>query len=253
MNPFIPRIVDEELLRASRNIESSANSLVKNNPSLSFHYAKRTMKSLNNAALELIESKKNLPSGGSGSMAQLLQQLQSISSGQMQVNRGTQALLPLDISLGSIPQEVQRELRRLSELQGSLAERLRRVMRGIEEEGGDILGDLSKITEEMEDVVKKLSDYAIDRELVEREERILSRMLDAQRSVHKREFSKKRVAERPEKIIVRKPPPLPLNLGEKEGIRKDILRELKEKYPQEYRDLIRAYFNKLLEEERNQK
>ena len=249
MNPFIPRIVDEELLRASRNIESSANSLVKNNPSLSFHYAKRTMKSLNNAALELIESKKNLPSGGSGSMAQLLQQLQSISSGQMQVNRGTQALLPLDISLGSIPQEVQRELRRLSELQGSLAERLRRVEEGIEEEGGDILGDLSKIAEEMEEVIKKLSDYAIDRELVEREERILSRMLDAQRSVHKREFSKKRVAERPEKIIVRKPPPLPLNLGEKEGIRKDILRELKEKYPQEYRDLIRAYFDRLLKEE----
>ncbi|TES90913.1 MAG: hypothetical protein E3J87_08975 [Candidatus Cloacimonadota bacterium] len=249
-NPFLSQIAIEELVTAARSIETSANSLVKNNTSGALLYAKRTMKSLNLAALELIESKKNLPSGGSGSMAQLLQQLQSLSSGQMQVNQGTQSLLPIDLSSGDVAQETQSELNRLSELQGSLAERLRRIEEGIEEEGGNILGDLGKMAEEMEEIAREIGNYNIDRELVEREERILSRMLDAQRSVHKREFSKKRVAERPEREFVREPAPLPAGLGEKKGIKKDILKELEEKYPKEYRDLIRAYFEKLLKEER---
>ncbi|MCK4234128.1 hypothetical protein KAX75_06840 [candidate division WOR-3 bacterium] len=252
-NPFISQIIEEELALAARNIDVSANNLLKNNLSLAVHYAKSTMKSLNLAALELIESKKNLPAGGSGSMAQLLQQLQSLSSGQMQINQGTQMLIPIDLSGEGTPQEVQSELQRLSELQSSLAERLRRVEEGLEEGGGDILGDLGEIAREMEEVAKELGYYTVDRELIERQERILSRMLDAQRSVHKREFSKKREAERPEEVKGREPSPLPLNLGERKSLRKDILKELEERYPQEYRDLIRAYFNKLLEEERNQK
>ncbi len=247
--PFVPPEVDEELQRAIASIEASAKSLLKSNPSISIHYARRTMKSLNLAALLLIEIKENLPGGGSGSMAQLLQQLQSISGGQMQVNQGTQMLFPLDASAGSTPYELKRELQRLSELQGSLAERLKRIEEGLGERDGDILGDLGKITDEMEEVARDLMEYNVDRELIEREERILSRMLDAQRSVHKREFSKKRVAERPGKDERRDPPSLPEDLGETESIRKDLLRELGEKYPQEYRDLIRAYFEKLLREE----
>ncbi|TET23250.1 MAG: hypothetical protein E3J78_02355, partial [Candidatus Cloacimonadota bacterium] len=230
-NPFISEIVNEELVRATRNIQTSTESLLKNNQSGAMLYAKRAMKSLNLAALELIESKKNLPSGGSGSMAQLLQQLQSLSSGQMQINQGTQTLIPLDISGGNIPGEMQRELQRLSELQSSLAERLRRIEEGIEGEGGDVLGDLGKIVEEMEEVAGELSRYSLDRELVERQERILSRMLDAQRSVHKREMSKKRQAEAPGEVTAKKPLPLRKIPGEKKGIRKDILRELEENNP----------------------
>jgi len=250
-NPFIPPMVDDALIRAANNIKNSSNNLLKNNYPGSFVYAKRTMGSLNNAALELIENMENLQSSGSGSMSQLLQQLQSLSSGQMQVNNGTEAIFPMTLPSGNIPQEVQRQLQRLSELQGSLAERMKRLNEGLEGNDGELLGDMGKIADEMKEVAKEIGNYNVDRKLIERQERILSRMLDAERSIHKREFSKKRVAERPGEYIKSEPLPLPREPGKKKGIRKDIVKELEEKYPEEYRDLIRAYFNRLLKEEKN--
>jgi hypothetical protein len=252
-NALISLIALEELENAVKSIEQSSKGLVGDNITSSLHYAKVTMKSLNLAALELIESKRDFESKSSGgsSMAQLMKQLQSIANGQMQVNKGTQALFPLNIPKGgSISKEMQGRIKRLSELQGSLAERLKDVGRGLEQEGGDILGDIGKMVEEMEEVAEGLGEYKVDRELMEREEKILSRMLDAQRSIHKREYSKKRVAERPEKVVIREPPPLPDSKDTKKELKKDILRELEEKYPEEYRELIRAYFDKLLERER---
>jgi uncharacterized phage infection (PIP) family protein YhgE len=248
-SPFISQIAEEELYRAIRFIEQSGNYIMNGNSQGALQFAKRAMKSLNLAALELIESKENMPASGSSSLSQMLQQLQSLASGQMQVNQGTQAMLPIDISGGTVPEQTQRELQRLSELQSSLAERLRRVEEGLQEEGGDVLGDLGKVADEMDEVVEKLAQYSLDREVVERQERILSRMLDAQRSVHRREFSKKREAERPGEVSSKSPPPLPGHTGSREDLKKDILKELEEDYPQEYRDLIRAYFKRLLREE----
>lgn len=248
-SPLVSRIAEEELYRAIRFMEQSEDNITKGDTQAASQFAKRAMKSLNLAALELIESKQNMPAGGSSSLAQMLQQLQSMASGQMQINQGTQALFPIDMSGGGVPEQTQRELQRLSELQGSLAERLRRIEEGIEAEGGDLLGDLGKVADEMEEVAEKLGHLSLDREVVERQERILSRMLDAQRSVHKREFSKKREAERPGDVTAVPPPPLPGHTDGRMDLKKDILKELDERYPQEYRDLIRAYFDKLLKEE----
>lgn len=252
MNALISLIALEELESAYKTIEQSSKGLAGNNVTSSLHYAKVTMKSLNLAALELIESKRDFQSKSSGgSMAQLMKQLQSIASGQMQVNKGTQSLFPINIpQSGTLSRGMQGKMKRLSELQGSLAERLKDVGKGLEQEGGDILGDIGKMVEEMEKIAEGLGKYQVDRELMEREERILSRMLDAQRSIHKREFSKKRIAERPGKVVVREPPPLPDSKEATKGLKKDILRELEEKYPEEYRELIRAYFDKLLEKEK---
>lgn len=248
-SPFISHIAEEELFRAIRFIEQSAEHITKGNSHAAYQLTERTMKSLNLAALELIESKQDAPASSSSSLSQMLQQLQSMASEQMQLNQGTQGMFPIDMSAGSIPEETQRELRRLSELQGSLSERLRRIEEGLREEGGSILGDLGKVADEMEEVAEKLGQYSLDRELVERQERILSRMLDAQRSVHKREFSKKRKAERPGEVSIESPPPLPRIADKRRDVRRDILKELEERYPREYRDLIHAYFEKLLKEE----
>ncbi|OQX54656.1 MAG: hypothetical protein B5M53_05645 [Candidatus Cloacimonas sp. 4484_209] len=221
-DPLLPMIVDKQLLNAHYSVELSTGNLSTHRQSGASFFMKKAMGALNKAALVLIESLQNMPGGGSGSMAQLLQQLQSLTAGQMQINNGTQALLPLDLSSGTIPAETQRKLERLSELQSSLAERLRRVKEGLEKEGGgNVLGDLGRIAR--------------------------------QRSIHKQQFSKKRIAERPGKYVKREPPALPTDLGEKEGIRKDILKELQEKYPEEYRDLIKAYFDELLKEENPKK
>ncbi len=248
-SPFISSIAEEELFRAIGFVEQSQDHLVKGNAQGAYQLAKRTMKSLNLAALELIESKQDMPAGGSGSLSQMLQQLQSLAAQQMQLNQGTQGMFPIDMSSGTIPLKTQRELQRLGELQDALAERLRRIEQGLQEEGGSMLGDLGQVADEMEEIAERLEAHSVDRDLVERQERILSRMLDAQRSLHKREFSKEREAERPGVVSGKSPAPLARPDLKRGDAKKDILKELEERYPQEYRDLIRAYFNKLLKEE----
>ena len=78
----------------------------------------------------------------------------------------------------------------------------------------------------------------------------MRRLLDAQRSIREKGFTKKR-----ERTVGKEyphlpsPPPLPQNLGEKrKKLRELLLQALKEGYPKEYESLIKAYFERLMEE-----
>ena len=54
---------------------------------------------------------------------------------------------------------------------------------------GNTLGELQQIGKDMELVEKDLLRGQLDRTIIERQRRILSRMLDAQRSLEQREYS----------------------------------------------------------------
>ena len=82
--------------------------------------------------------------------------------------------------------------------------------------------------------------------------RILSRLLDAQKSIQKREYSRKRKADRGKNYIVRSPGDLPLNFGERDyELRKDLIKALKEGYTKDYQELIKKYFEALVNESEN--
>ena len=78
---------------------------------------------------------------------------------------------------------------------------------------------------------------------MDRQTRILSRMHDAQRSIHKRDFSRKRKAETPEQKLYESPPELKLEKSEFEY--KDFLKYLNENYPPEYHKLIKKYLESI--------
>ena len=138
------------------------------------------------------------------------------------------------------------QMARLAARQSSIAERLKSIAEGIGERS-DLLGDLGRLAEEMEEVAEKLESGQVNRKLVERQQRILSRLLDAQRSLHQRDYSQRRRAEVGEDFPDQESPPeLPEELLEK-GAREDLLKALREKYPKEYERLIRAYFKALSE------
>ncbi|MCG8608038.1 hypothetical protein MJD09_24020, partial [bacterium] len=81
---------------------------------------------------------------------------------------------------------------------------------------------------------------------VNRQKRILSRLLDAQRSVHNRDFSRKRKAETGKQYDVLSPQALPSDLlTRKDRLKNELLKALKEGYSKDYLDLIRKYFDSL--------
>ncbi len=80
---------------------------------------------------------------------------------------------------------------------------------------------------------------------MDRQQRILSRLLDAQKSIHKREFSQKRKGESGEKQDWLLPEEIKLRFDK---IRRDaLLKQELEYYPKAFRELIQEYFKKVNE------
>lgn len=197
------------------------------------------MAALNRAAMLIRSALGALSSACSGlGFEEMMARLQGLSAQQEGINRQT---MPLG----------QGQRLSLSEqaLMARLAAQQLAVQKGLEEllksvgDRGQVLGRLDRTVEEMRQVAEDLKHRRADRETIQRQERILSRLLDAQRSLRKREYSRRREAERPQAFEVRRAGALPADLGERErALREDLLKALKEGYSEEYRTLIRRYF-----------
>jgi hypothetical protein len=117
----------------------------------------------------------------------------------------------------------------------------------------EVLGSLDNIAEEMKKVEKDFANQNITRDTINRQNRILSRMLDAQKSVHRREFSRERQAESGKNYVTTSPDELPSSLGERENqLEKALLRAKKEGYSRDYLEVIEKYFKALTEYELSQ-
>ena len=125
-------------------------------------------------------------------------------------------------------------------------EELRQQMAG---RSGRMLGDLGRIAAEMEEVAEDMRRGRATRQTVERQRQILSRMLDAQRSVRQRGWSKQREARRGKDVTYRGPGSLPPDLGEADNpLRRRLRDALNAGYPAEYQALIRRYFERLIQD-----
>jgi len=87
-----------------------------------------------------------------------------------------------------------------------------------------------------------------DRKTIERQQNILSRMLDAQKSVREREYSRKRKAEVGKEYARQSPSELAETVDEKKAkLRKELKQALEEGYSIDYEKLIEEYFRNLNE------
>ena len=108
------------------------------------------------------------------------------------------------------------------------------------------LGDLGKIAQEMREVQTDLAQSAVSPETMQKQDRILSRLLDAQRSARERDFEKRRRSESGRDVA--RPGPGPLDLTSQEGknrLRRDLLKALEQGYARDYQELIKKYFDAL--------
>ncbi len=202
------------------------------------------MGALNEAAAQTLNSLQAMMQGGGGGLQMLLQQLGQMIGQQQQINAGTQQLGQTN----AMTMEQQAEMARLAAQQAAVMKSLQELneeaRRSAERER--ILGDLGKIGEEMREVVRDLEQKNVNPQTLQRQERILSRLLDAERSMRERDFERRRRAE-PGKDIVRKPPgELDLTTQERKNrLMQDLLKALEQGYTKDYEELIRKYFEAL--------
>ena len=109
------------------------------------------------------------------------------------------------------------------------------------------MGRLDQIEKEMAKTVKELQENHINSRLAQRQQKILSRLLDASRAIRRQNREEKRIAKPGEFLGTFTPSPLPDELVRiNHTIGQDIYREIEQgNYPREYEELIRAYFRAL--------
>ncbi len=208
----------------------------------------QAMAGLNEAVLQMDAAMQSMAQGQGGgmSMGQFMQQMQQLADGQQGINAQTLSLSGGGESLSLAQQAA---MSRLAQQQGGI----RKSMQQLASEAAglsDLLGDLEHIGRDMEKVEKDLAGQRVDRSTIERQNRILSRMLDYQRSMRERERSQERKAETGKEYHPSSPGELPGDLGQRrDRLQQDLLRAKEEGYSRDYLELIRKYFESLGERE----
>jgi hypothetical protein len=220
------------------NMQDAIEQLEARNPRKSSQAQAAARESLNRMARQLASSMESLQQSGEASgFGDYMQQLMQMAGQQQGLNQ--QTMMQLGMGSPSMMQQLARQ-------QLQLREALSQIENGM---GSDsrMLGDLGKIGEEMEAVVKELKSKRPSQKIHEQQERILSRLLDAQRSATQRDFSKKRKSETAEQNpLWLGSGTLPEDLGEARNILyEELIFSLKQGYSREEQALIREYFNRL--------
>ncbi|MEW6194980.1 MAG: DUF4175 family protein [Bacteroidota bacterium] len=230
---------------ANSQMQQSINSMQNKNPALSSQQQGKAMSSLNEAANLLKGAMDRMMSGGEqgGGMMSMMQQLQQLSQQQMNLNQLTQML-----NQGRIPQEMAAQMQRLAQQQELIRKSLDQMNQEAKESGESkkLAANLEKILDEMKEVVTNLQTEKIDDELVKQQEKILSRMLDAQRSINERDFERDRKSNTGKNISQTSPPELILSTEEgKNKLKDELMKAIREGYKKDYEELIRKYFEML--------
>jgi hypothetical protein len=237
----------KSLGNAQREMMKSIQSLQNRNGSMSSLSQGEAMKSLNEAATLLKGSMEAMmQGGGQGGMMSLMQQLQQMSGQQMGLNNMTQMLQQMQDKKLS-PQQ-QAELQRLGQQQDLIRKSLEQLNKEAKEQGQSksISSNLEEILKQMQEVITDMNTEKLNDQLVQKQERILSKLLDAQRSINERDFEKNRESNTARNIL--RESPAELNLSAEENIDKlkdELNKAVREGFTRDYENIIRRYFEAL--------
>ena len=201
---------------------------------------KKILKGLNEIAKLLLESANQMQMSGSGSgMAEFMERMEEMSQQQQGINQGTMNLP----QLGMMAQ--QQMMEQLQKQQEELKKQLEELLG---ENPGEESGGAGKAKDEMEEVIEDFRHKQVDRRTQERQQRILSRMLDSQKSLTQKDYSEKRKSSDGEEFIYSGPTGLPSDMGEREMLLINAMESaLQEGHSREYQNMMKQYFRSLQE------
>lgn len=262
--PLTPEL-GKELGNSFNSMDKAGENLGKGNKSDATGNQGKAKQSLDNAIQMLgdmmgqMQQQGQNGQQGEGKMGQLMQQLANIIAQQQGMNgkmgqmgengNGKEGKNGKD---GLSPEQMQ-QMEKLKMEQEQISKSLEELNKELQEEkqktGDKVLGNMDEIQKEMQEVIKDLTDQNITKETLEKQNRILSRLLDAQLSQREKDFEQKRES-RPGTNFTRTSPPEVVLSGPKSfnALKEEFLKLQKEGYTEDYEELITKY---LLELQKN--
>ncbi|MBM3331195.1 hypothetical protein FJY68_04995 [candidate division WOR-3 bacterium] len=243
-----PRL-GQELAKTMAMMEQAAQGMVENRSEIAQPSMAQARQGLNQTVEALLRAMAQAQQGGgmSSGMEGLMQQLSQMTGEQMGINAGMSGF-PIPMP-GGLSGEQMAALSRVLGKQRALREQLQQLLQELGGTQPGLTSSLEGLLDEMKAVERDLSELNVSRELIERQESILSHLLDAERSIRQQGFKEERQSESGKEFELQPRPRLPEDKGERNRLlREELMRALKQGYPAEYEQMIREYFQRLLSE-----
>jgi len=237
INPKINRIIGKLKTAITKTISSFEQKKISDAKKNQL----KILKNINEVTFLLLLSmdemqNSNSPSGFENflqSLGEMSQQQEGINNQTMQL--GQMGMMMQQSMMQQLMQQQQELKNKLSEMLGDMP--------------GQNLGGLSQANKDMEEIIQDFKNKNVNQETINRQEKILSRMLDSQKSMTKKDFSEKRRGTVSNDQIFSGPGDLPKNMGEKDLLLINAMEAaIKEGHSLEYQKLIRTYFLNLQRE-----
>ncbi len=246
---FVDADVQRFLAISLASMENAIQQLTDRKIPVASDQQREALYDLNITASLLMESMKNAEKSCSGSgMEKFFEKMQGMCDKQGGINSDTKKLGQCNGGAMQLTLSQQAALSRLAAEQ----EAVRKALGELEGEFGnqsEITGRLDEMGKEMKKVVEDFERMQVDQSTMDRQQMILSRLLDAEKSLKERDYSKQRRAEVGQDVSRTSPKDISLGTTPAEGsARDDLLKYMQETYPKEYEQLIKDYFKALTEE-----
>ncbi|MES2275307.1 MAG: DUF4175 family protein [Bacteroidota bacterium] len=207
--PQIQSTVNTEIGSINDHIDKALELLGDRRTSEANREQQYTMTSMNNLALMLSDAKdqlessmKNAKSGKGKGKKQSKQSMQQLSKMQQQLNQNMQQMrdqMQQQQQQGNNPNQGQsqhqtqsEQLARMARMQQDIRQQLEKINREENKDGRKGLGDLDKITKQMEQSENDLVNRKITDESLKRQQQIQTRLLEAEKAEQQREEDNKR-------------------------------------------------------------
>ncbi len=256
-SPFVASEINKLLEDSFSKMEFAMQQFDNKRRSQGMHDQREAMTNLNKASLRLMESmEKQKQCDKGGSCDKNTGDMQTLSDKQKKLNQKTQS--QCDKPGGQNPKPGQGkgsrgEMERLAGEQAAIRKSLEQLS---QEFGGSrqVLGRLDDIAKEMKKVEESLMNGDTGDEITQRQLKIFSRMLEASRSLYKKDFSEQRKSKAALSTLMYMPPELSSDiLNDNLKLEDRLQKYLGDDYPKQYEEQIKAYFKALLKIEASQK
>jgi hypothetical protein len=238
-NALVSPQIAVSLTMAARQMQRARQSVSSGSPNTrdAADAAGQAVDALNAAAYQLVRSRGEVSGSGSGSgLQEAMEQMQKMAGQQGQMSQQASGMLPMAGNSG-----MQQQIQSLAARQRAMAEELERMRARGPSPGA------AELAQEARDLARRLEAGRLDRETVDRQERLFRRMLDAGRTLQGQEQdeNKERQSTAPTADSIRLPPALRTRLmGDDHAIRMPDWESLQRLSPEERR-LVLEYFQRL--------
>ena len=248
--PGVPNQINRKKLEVEQRLGRTMEQMVERSQrgsSISTRESLGGINDLTSMIASLIDQLMNQQNGGMGSgmsMQQMIQQLQNMSGDQQMLNQQLQDLIN-DLQGDRLTREQSERLDQIARQQNEIRRQLQELQHsGALDQGDRMLSELQRMLEDVEDSINDMRGGITDPLMVQRQQNILSRMLNAEESLQQRGEEDEREGTTRleyERVL---PPDITL-----EELQQEIRARMQDpnytRFSEQYQRLIERYFEQL--------